>query len=319
MQPAILFLIFNRPDCSRQVFEMIRTQQPARLYIAADGPRGHVESDADNCRATRKVVESIDWPCQVRQLFREENLGCRVAVSQAISWFFENEPEGIILEDDCLPTNAFFQFVTAALEKYRHDDSVFTINGCSLGFENPTGLQAFGSQFMNMWGWATWRRSQQLVDYGMSSWKSSRLPVLKLMERLSLRPTPRDFLWASELASAFERTSAGQVNTWDYQWVWTGIEQRKTVIVPPVNLVRNLGFDENATHTVLADEHLGNLPLHDIEVAVDLPDRPVLFSQYETEYIRHRWFRIDHKLRRSHLKCAWKISMQHLLPSLKSQ
>ncbi|HEY5811446.1 MAG TPA: hypothetical protein VIT23_02185, partial [Terrimicrobiaceae bacterium] len=107
---SVLFLVFNRPEHTSRVFEAIRQVQPERLYVAADGPRPHLPEEAKKCEDVRKIVAGIDWPCEVKTLLRSENLGCKEAVSSAITWFFDHEPEGIILEDDCLPSPAFFWF-----------------------------------------------------------------------------------------------------------------------------------------------------------------------------------------------------------------
>ena len=109
LETAVLFLVFNRLDTTKQVFEAIRKAKPPRLYIAADGPRESKEGEAEKVKAVREyVMSNINWDCEVKTLFRDKNLGCKYAVSGAIDWFFENEEMGIILEDDCLPSQSFF-------------------------------------------------------------------------------------------------------------------------------------------------------------------------------------------------------------------
>jgi len=119
MISPVLFLIFNRPDTTTRVFEAIRAARPERLYVAADGPRMTREGEAERCAEARRIATAVDWPCEVKTLFRETNLGCRAAVSGAITWFFEHEEEGIILEDDCLPDPSFFPYCTELLAHYR--------------------------------------------------------------------------------------------------------------------------------------------------------------------------------------------------------
>jgi hypothetical protein len=121
---AVLFLIFNRPDTTLKVFEQIRIAKPSRLYVAADAPRQGISSDVQLCKQTRAIVKNIDWECEVKTLFNKKNAGCRDGVSAAITWFFDNEEEGIILEDDCLPANSFFEFCDTLLEKYRSDTRI---------------------------------------------------------------------------------------------------------------------------------------------------------------------------------------------------
>src|SRR5262245_55441705 len=103
MTPPILLLVFNRPETTSRVFQAIRAVRPNKLYVAADGPRSDRAGEAERCVEVRRIATAVDWPCEMRTLFREENLGCRRAVSGAITWFFEQEEAGIILEDDCLP------------------------------------------------------------------------------------------------------------------------------------------------------------------------------------------------------------------------
>ena len=124
----VLFLIFNRPDTTRQVFNEIRKAQPAQLFVAADGPRKDRDSDFELCKKTREIVRQVDWDCEVFTRFQEENLGCKRAVSSAIDWFFSNVEEGIILEDDCVPDQSFFPFCQELLEKYRHDERIMMIS-----------------------------------------------------------------------------------------------------------------------------------------------------------------------------------------------
>ncbi len=132
MKSPVLFLVFNRPDTTRRVFNAIRSARPPKLYVAADGPRFGRPKEAELCGEVRDIVTSIDWPCEVRTLFREDNLGCKAAVSGGITWFFQHEEEGIILEDDVLPVSTFFDFCDEMLERYRKNAGVYMISGCNL-------------------------------------------------------------------------------------------------------------------------------------------------------------------------------------------
>jgi hypothetical protein len=152
-------MIFRRPDFTSRVFEQIRNVRPARLYIAADGPRSGREGEQQLCIETRAIIEQIDWDCELKTLFREKNLGCKMAISSAIDWFFEQEEEGIILEDDCLPNQSFFRFCDTMLEKYRNDDRIRHISGCNLQHGKKWGTASYYfSNLTHAWGWANWRR-----------------------------------------------------------------------------------------------------------------------------------------------------------------
>ena len=164
MKTPVLFLVFNRPDTTKQVFEAIRQAQPPRLYIASDGHRSDREGEWEKVKTVRDyVVNNIDWDCEVKTLFREKNLGCRIAVSTAISWFFENEEQGIILEDDCFPDQSFFPFCEELLWKYQDDKRIMMITGTNSLGTWKSELQSYHfSIYGSIWGWATWKRAWNL-------------------------------------------------------------------------------------------------------------------------------------------------------------
>ncbi len=165
----ILLLAFNRPNQTRRVFDAIKAIQPTKFYFAADGPREGRAEEAILCQTVRtSILENIDWDCEVKTLFRDKNLGCKYAVSSAISWFFENEPEGIILEDDCLPDASFFPFCAELLEKYRHDDRIMMISGDNYQKDKlRTDYSYYFTRYNQIWGWASWRRVWNLYDVEM--------------------------------------------------------------------------------------------------------------------------------------------------------
>jgi hypothetical protein len=159
LNTAVLFLVFNRLDTTKQVFEAIRQAEPPRLYVAADGARANKEGEADKAQAVRDyIMQNIDWEYEVKTLFQEENLGCKYAVSGAIDWFFENEEMGIILEDDCLPSQSFFWYCEELLKKYKDNTRVWHIGGTNTEIISKDILSSFYfSQLNNIWGWATWK------------------------------------------------------------------------------------------------------------------------------------------------------------------
>jgi hypothetical protein len=253
----VLFLVFNRLDTTRKVFEAIRQAKPPRLYIACDGPRVERNSESEIVQAVRDYLMSqIDWDCEVRTLFREENLGCRVAVSSAIDWFFEHEEEGIILEDDCLPDPTFFSYVEELLERYREDIRVTAIAGTHFhGDAHKPPHSYFFSRYAHCWGWGSWRRAWQHYDRDMKEWKTLRNNGWLL--RIS--DNSYDFMnsWTHVLDSAFEQ----KISTWDYQWLFACWIQNGLTILPAKNLVRNIGFTKEATHTQSDHPIMSNLTL----------------------------------------------------------
>jgi len=232
--PAVLFLIFNRPDKTRTVFESIRKARPARLFIAADGPRPDESGEAYLCEKTRQtVLDLIDWPCEVKTLFREKNLGCKIAVSSAITWFFEQVEEGIILEDDCLPDPTFFSFCEVLLETNREDPSIMMISGFNLHPELKSEHSYFFSRYGCIWGWATWKRAWQHYDLEMKNWpeyKESGIMTSFLSNR-SLR----------KRTALFDSCLSGNISTWDLQWTFSRWHKEGLSIVPQTNLIRNIG------------------------------------------------------------------------------
>lgn len=245
MRSAVLFLIFNRPDTTQVVFEEIRKAKPPRLYVAADGPRDSREGEVEVCRETRSIVDSIDWACDVKTLFRETNLGCRAAVSCAIDWFFENEEEGIVLEDDIVPAPEFFEYCDFMLDRYRDQHKVMMVAGF-----NPLGAgvessECFFSQNPTIWGWATWRSRWKLYDVTMSDW-SSRAFMQSMKAKLPIYV--REYF-----LDAYRKTKEGLLNTWDYQWTWR-IQQGDGLVVKPVaNLITNIGV--TGTHSGAVDKN----------------------------------------------------------------
>lgn len=242
IKTPILFLIFNRPDTSQQVFNEIRKAQPTQLFVAADGLRKDRPDDIENCKKTREIIQQIDWDCEVSTLFREKNLGCKIAVSSAIDWFFSNVEEGIILEDDCVPDQSFFPFCQELLERYRHDSRVMMISGDNFQFgERRTEYSYYFSRYAHIWGWATWKRAWDHYDASMKLW-----PVIRNGNWLDaiLDDTKAIKYWTR----CFDDTYSGKMNTWDYQWVFTCWIQRGLSIIPEQNLIMNIGCDQSGTH-----------------------------------------------------------------------
>ena len=248
--PAILLLVFNRPDTTRRVFASIRQARPARLYISGDGPRQARAGEATLCDEVRSVVADVDWPCQVETLFQDENLGCKQAVSGAISWFFRQEEEGIILEDDCLPGQEFYSFCAEMLSRYRDDERVWMITGQNFQYEKRWGEASYYfSKYSHIWGWACWRSTWARYDGEMSFW-----PYWKKTNRWRelFQSSGERRYWQR----AFNRTFRGQINSWAYPWmasIWYG---GGLTLTPNRNLVTNIGFGVDATHTVNSNSNM---------------------------------------------------------------
>lgn len=168
-------MIFNRPDLTKISFEKIREYKPNLLYIAADGPRKDHKNEKELCDQARNIIEKIDWKCELKTLFREKNLGCKLAVSSAISWFFEHEEQGIILEDDVLVEFSFFTLCEELLEKYKNEEKISMISADNFSFGKckTQGSYHF-SYYSHVWGWATWRRAWKDYDVDLKNFLTKK-------------------------------------------------------------------------------------------------------------------------------------------------
>lgn len=280
MTPPTLFLIFNRPDTTVQVFKAIQAARPTRLYVAADGPRSDRPGEAERCAEVRRIATAINWPCELHTLFREQNLGCRRAVSGAITWFFEHESEGIVLEDDTLPDPSFFRYCEALLERYRDVPKVMAICG---GAYFPPRLAPHESycfsHVFDPWGWATWRRAWQNYDHDFSTLDS--VTASGQFRRFGQRLA--DF-WMK----VFNDTKEERCDSWAYRWIFTIIRDAGLVIVPNCNLISNLGFGEGATHTVDAQSGLASLPTRELMLPLLHPDTPEVNPRREAAIMKLR-------------------------------
>lgn len=273
LETPVAFLVFNRPGTTARVFTEIAQARPRHLLIVADGPRADRDGEAEQCAQVRAIVERVDWPCDVRTNYSESNLGCRARVSSGLDWVFEEVEEAIILEDDCLPHPTFFRYCETLLDRYRDDERITCISGDD--FQRRNGVSSssyYYSRFVHIWGWATWRRAWRHYDVAMRGWPAARDAGLL------------DSVWGADRAAVahwraiFDAVHAGRVDTWDYQWVFTCWQQGGLTVLPCGNLVSNLGFGTDATHTT------GASPL------AELPVRAMSFPLRAPPFVRADYF-----------------------------
>lgn len=287
---AILFIIFNRPDSTKKVFEAIAQAKPSRLYIAADAPRSGNLTDAANCQAARAVTENINWPCDVKRLYQEKNLGCSFGPRAAFNWFFAQEKEGIILEDDCVPHPDFFMFAATMLDKYRDNKKIISINGSNLGYQVKDGNSYTFSRFMNMWGWATWADRAEAIDYSLHQWRDVKHPVWFLYKKMRQHIFDTDINWYKYWQHKFDLTiQSPTVSWWDWQWIWHQTLHGQLSIVPAVNLVSNIGFNANATHTQQADNPAANIISQPMAQPLKHPSSVQPDFKYEEHFVKWVW------------------------------
>jgi hypothetical protein len=249
----ILFIIFNRPNVTKRVFERIRAIKPSRLYVAADGPREFKNGEYELCQEARSIVNAVDWPCEVKKLYRQNNLGCGKAVSDAISWFFMQEEMGIILEDDVQPDLSFFAYCAELLERFKDDKKVMHINGCNFqnGIKRGNGSYYF-SAFPHVWGWAGWRRAWSHYDFNLSD-----LNFFYNQKKMQYYFSDKTLI--NSWHEIFFKMNRKWLDTWDYQWNYAIWNNQGKVISPNVNLISNIGFGADATHTIDTDSRYADL------------------------------------------------------------
>jgi hypothetical protein len=257
--------MFNRPQLTSRIFEEIRRARPSKLLVVADGPRADRPGEAARCAETRRIIEGVDWPCEVLTNYSETNLGCKRRVSSGLDWVFEEVEEAIILEDDCLPDPTFFRFCSELLEKYRDDQRIFHISGNhfrSTGEANPNSY--YYSRYSFIWGWASWRRAWKHYDVEMKLWPFIRQG--KWIGTLFDSESAVDS-WTREFQNVYD----GKVDTWDYQWALACWANGGLSIRPRGNLISNIGFTPDATHTTDADNTSANIPTEPMEFPLRHP------------------------------------------------
>jgi hypothetical protein len=264
LQTAVLFLVFNRPDTTDQVFEAIRKAKPPRLYVSADGPRDDRADEAEKVARVREIATAVDWPCEVKTLFQEENLGCNYAVSGGITWFFEHEEQGIILEDDCLPSQSFFWFCEELLNRYKNDMRIMMISGTNLCGHSPGKDSYKYRTFAHVWGWATWRRAWHKYDSELSTYPAFKNE--KIFSRISNNPLLINF-WTSEWDENYYKKRDSWVNPFLFQILLN----HSMSIIPETNLIKNIGFGADATHMKSKSDLVSRSRVEEIQFPITHP------------------------------------------------
>lgn len=267
----ILFVVFNRLDTTQRVFDEIKKQKPKYLYIAADGSRENKAGEAEKCQQVRDIVKQIDWNCELKTLFHPENLGCKLAVSSAITWFFDNVERGIILEDDCLPSQSFFKFCEELLFRYENDLRIWNIGGHSPSYLKGDSFSYNFSRYTHIWGWATWASRWKNYDISLTEYKKNK-NLLHEYEYFH-----RGYENKSRI-KILEKLLQGKIGTWDYQWNYTVRINNGLSIRPKVSLIENIGFGLDATHT-RRKIFSGSRKNSDIEFPLKHPDTIMIYKK----------------------------------------
>lgn len=243
----VAYIFFNRPDHTARSFEAIRRVRPSRLFLIRDAARTGYPEDRQRVAASSKIAERIDWPCEVKRFFAEENMGCGRRISSGINAAMRHSDRLIVLEDDCVPNPSFFDYCRVMLDRYEHDDSVMSVGGSnflrgSISEEVASKSDYYFSKYAHIWGWATWRSAWQHYDYSMKVWPAFGMDG-------GLADLCRNQHELEYWRSMFDKVAAGRIDTWDFQWMLACWRRGGRCIVPRVNLVQNIGFDDRGTRT----------------------------------------------------------------------
>lgn len=282
----ILFIVYNRPDLTEVMINCIKGVRPRYLYIAADGFREKIKDDKIKVDRVRDLLINTNWDTKVKFLFQKKNLGCRLAVKSALDWFFEYEEMGIILEDDTLPSVSFFKFCEEMLYKFRFNEQIMSISGTIITTKYHFQSDFVFSNFPLMWGWATWKRAWLKYDFNMIEWK--RMDKNNWLNSLNLGGFKFRIVWQY----IFDLTSSNSVDTWDYQWIFTCWFNKGLTIIPTKNLVSNIGFSEDATHTKKNDSYLSNLTSYELNWPLNEP-KDILPNHKIDFLINKFWFKVS--------------------------
>lgn len=248
----ILLVGFNRPDHMKQVLEVIKLQKPKKLFVSIDGPRKDRPDDTKRCDKVKDLFDDLEWECELHTRFLDENRGCKKAVSSAITWFFENVEEGIILEDDCVVDQSFFTYCEQMLDRYRDDTRVMGITG----FNSQNGIKRgeasyYFSKIMAVWGWATWKRAWQHMDIDLATF-----PEFLAQNRINdvFQDSLSRKFWLHKLQDV---QNGG--NSWAFPWAYSIMTNNGLCVTPNVNLVMNIGFGIDATHATNHKSSFSNM------------------------------------------------------------
>ena len=265
MKTPVALLIFKRADTTEKVFQAIRQVKPPQLLVVADGARSDRPEEAEKCQAARAIIERVDWDCEVLKNYSEVNLGCGKRVSSGLDWVFQNVEEAIILEDDCVPHPTFFRFCEELLTKYRHDERIMSISALNVAERDRYTEDSYHfSLYHRCWGWATWKRAWRHFDYQMNLWS-------EIKEGNWLKDILINDNYVRDWTDIFQSVYEDRIDTWDYRWMFACWLQNGLSILPSANLVTNIGFNAEATHTKNATKKRDTLALESMNFPLRHP------------------------------------------------
>lgn len=294
---AVLLIFFTRTEKTAQVFEQIRLARPSKLYLYQDGPRPDRVDDINNILACRKVVENIDWECEVHKMYQQKNYGCDPSEYIAQKWMFEDETKGIILEDDDVPSQSFFPFCKELLDRYEFDDRINMICGMNNLDIIKRETSYIFTEYGSIWGWATWKRNVDRWDPDYNWLRDTRIVR-------DIQKSYRMFNGIMEICKKHKQTGREH-----YESI-LGAHQylhHQLNIVPTKNMITNIGIGSETTH---ATNDIKKLPRiirrllykerYEIEFPLKHPSLMVEDMDFKNEFNKisfpSRWRKICRKL-----------------------
>jgi len=260
MQSAVALIIFNRPDTTARVVAALSQARPPTIHIIADGPRPHKLGEDVLCARARAAAENIDWPCRIVKHYSDTNLGCQQRVFTGISAVLAEHDRVIVVEDDCVAHPDFFPFCEEMLETYKDDPRISVVSGdsfaCATGGLQLDSSYVF-SRYPHIWGWATWARAWNGFDPKLPWWNRGYRGLAELPRLIRHTGSFHEALYWCML---IEMNFQGRLNSWGLPWVMYNWRSGSLAIYPAVNMVSNIGFGAQATHTGAATDPVANLP-----------------------------------------------------------
>ena len=303
----VLFLTFNRLETARQVFEQIRKQKPTQLFLESDGPRFNKPGESDIVHSVRKfLLDSIDWRCEVHTLFRPENLGSGKAVSDAVTWFFDQVEYGIILEDDCLPSDSFFRYAKELLLKYKNETSIMQLSG-----NNPLDISLNGTdsyyfaKIPQCWGWASWRRAWKYFSFDITVDEYKKFVHSRKFKQVFPHIEERRY-WKR----VFKEMINHEIDAWDYQWEFAIAKNMGFCINPCRNLISNIGFSTDALHTADLTSKNNNALRYEI-TEINHPDKIILNKELSDRISEENYNIPIHNLGKYYLQHIYRDFLLH--------
>jgi hypothetical protein len=234
IKSAILITGYNRYDYIKNLLKLtIKTKR--KIYISIDGPKNIKDINIQK-KITNLIISQKNSKIKYKVL--NKNYGCQKAVLLALKWFFSIERQGIILEDDLVPSKFFFAFCEKMLIKYKNNQNIFSISGFSpLNLENKKQSYFFSKYFM-CWGWATWR-DRWLVARKFLLKKDNNW--LKLLDREEWKNSKLNQLEEKYFKIIYKKIIAKEIDSWAFLWLLIGVSNCSKFLIPYKSLVKNIG------------------------------------------------------------------------------